>query len=469
MWKKREWNKKKVKSELRKTLIIRSFKLVHLLASVGVFVLSWTLFVNHYGIQSPKRYVLLVYAMYTLAFAYLSRVFNAYLIEYAKPGDIILSLSLAAIISGAVVYMAVSIAWNQWHIPVVGPLYLALQILLNIVWAKLGNRLYYKLYTISSAVVVYRKQADLKRLKDIERFDKKFDITKTLENPKSVEEIIDALENTDTLFMVGVEATIRNGVAQYCVANNITCYFLPHIGDVLMMGGKHMQAFSVPIMRVTPASLNPEYAALKRFLDILLSLIGILVLWPFMLITAAVIKLYDHGPALYKQTRLTTGGKEFKILKFRSMRVDAEKDGVARLSTGENDDRITPIGKVIRAIRFDELPQLFNILKGDMSIVGPRPERPEIAAQYEETLPAFRLRLQVKAGLTGYAQLFGRYNTDPYDKLELDLIYINKINILLDLQIDCMTIKVLFQKESTEGIKEGNIVAIDNDEYLDNK
>ena len=182
-----------------------------------------------------------------------------------------------------------------------------------------------------------------------------------------------------------------------------------------------------------------------------------------MLITAVVIKLYDHGPALYKQTRLTTGGKEFKILKFRSMRVDAEKDGVARLSTGENDDRITPIGKVIRAIRFDELPQLFNILKGDMSIVGPRPERPEIAAQYEETLPAFRLRLQVKAGLTGYAQLFGRYNTDPYDKLELDLIYINKMNILLDLQIVCMTIKVLFQKESTKGVEEGQVTAAEDE------
>ena len=166
-----------------------------------------------------------------------------------------------------------------------------------------------------------------------------------------------------------------------------------------------------------------------------------------MLITAVAIKAYDHGPVLYKQIRLTKDGKQFKILKFRSMRVDAEKDGVARLAA-DHDDRITPVGRVIRAIRFDELPQIFNILMGDMSIVGPRPERPEIAAQYEQEMPAFSLRLQVKAGLTGTAQVYGRYNTEPRDKLKMDLMYINNMSLVEDLKLIFATVKILFMKES---------------------
>ena len=179
--------------------------------------------------------------------------------------------------------------------------------------------------------------------------------------------------------------------------------------------------------------------------------------------TAAAIKLYDGGPVFYKQVRLTKNGKHFKIIKFRSMRTDAEKDGVARLSTGDNDDRITPIGRIVRKHRLDELPQLINILKGDMSLVGPRPERPEIAEQYYQSMPDFRLRLQVQAGLTGYAQVYGRYNTDPYEKLEFDLMYINNINFFTDLMLFFATLSILFSSESTEGIADGTITAMDNE------
>ena len=161
----------------------------------------------------------------------------------------------------------------------------------------------------------------------------------------------------------------------------------------------------------------------------------------------------------YRQTRLTQYGRTFEIIKFRSMRTDAEKDGVARLSTGEKDDRITPVGRVIRRFRIDELPQLFNILKGDMSIVGPRPERPEIAAQYDAILPDFKLRLQAKAGLTGYAQIYGRYNSSPYEKMEFDLMYINQMSLVTDFQLMFATVGVLFMPESTEGISEGEVVA----------
>ena len=143
------------------------------------------------------------------------------------------------------------------------------------------------------------------------------------------------------------------------------------------------------------------------------------------------------------------------------MRVDAEKDGVARLSTGESDDRITPIGRFIRKCRIDEIPQLWNIFKGDMSVVGPRPERPELTEAYAEVMPDFKLRLQVKAGLTGYAQVYGKYNTDPYEKLEFDLLYINSMDILTDLQLCFATFGILFKSESTTGIENGKITALD--------
>ncbi len=172
-----------------------------------------------------------------------------------------------------------------------------------------------------------------------------------------------------------------------------------------------------------------------------------------MLILAVIIRLSDGGPAIYKQKRLTINGTEFVIYKYRSMRVDAENDGVARLSSGEDDDRVTSIGKVLRKYRLDELPQLINILKGDMSFVGPRPERPEIAKEYYESLPGFALRLQVKAGLTGYAQVYGRYNTDPYEKLQFDLFYINHMSIFTDIRLLFATLGILLSPKSTEGVK----------------
>lgn len=217
--------------------------------------------------------------------------------------------------------------------------------------------------------------------------------------------------------------------------------------------------FHLPILRVERYAPSPEYLFCKRFSDILLSLAALVLLSPVMIVTALAIRLTDGGPVFYRQCRLTRNGKEFHVLKFRSMCVDAERDGIARLSTGDRDPRITPVGSVIRKCRIDELPQLFNILGGSMSLVGPRPERPEIASQYEAQMPEFRLRLQAKAGLTGYAQVYGKYNTTPYDKLQMDLMYIANPGFKEDLRILLATVKVLFLPESTQGVEEGQVTA----------
>ena len=272
------------------------------------------------------------------------------------------------------------------------------------------------------------------------------------------------LDGMQTVFLSGIHSHDRNIILKYCVANNINVFMVPRIGDVIMSGAWHMHMFHLPMLRVGRYMASPEYLFVKRAMDIVLSLIALVITSPIFLVTAIAIKS-DGGPAFYKQVRLTKDGRPFEIMKFRSMRVDAEKDGVARLSTGDKDDRITPVGHIIRKCRIDELPQLINILKGDLSICGPRPERPEIAAQYCEEMPEFALRLQAKAGLTGYAQVYGKYNTTPYDKLQMDLMYIAHPSIIEDLKIMLATVKILFMPESTEGVSEGQTTAMSGENH----
>lgn len=435
--------------------IIRVSKCLHYLLTLGLFAI-YTWYV--YPPVDKTQYIaaVIVYAVLVL---FSLRTYSAYNIGLSRVHMLVYSQTLSTLLGAGVIYMLQLLD----RVGLINPLPLlamvAAQFLLNLLWSLGNNALYFRLNQPKRTVIVYREPVDLQRLEEIYRHDKKFRVVKTI--PYTGDDIfalMDDLEDAEAIFVAGIDASLRNGIAKYCVEKNIRCYITPRVGDMLMMGGKHLELFSVPVFRLMRAAPTLEYLAIKRAIDILCSLLAILVLSPFMLLTALMIKLYDGGPVIYKQVRLTKDGREFKILKFRSMRVDAERDGVARLSTA-HDDRITPVGKLIRAIRFDELPQLFNILKGDMTIVGPRPERPEIARQYAEQLPAFSLRLQVKAGLTGLAQVYGKYNSDPYDKLRMDLMYINRMSLLYDIQLMLATVKVLFMKESTSGITDGQTTA----------
>ena len=289
-------------------------------------------------------------------------------------------------------------------------------------------------------------------------FEKKFTVIKTLTVEQCIANI-DLLHNAQTVFVSGVHSHERNIILKYCVKHGIMMYLVPRIGDVLMSGAQQMHMFHLPMLRVGRYNPPPWHTIAKRTFDVVSAGALFLVISPLMLITAIAIKT-DGGPVFYKQRRLTQDGKEFDVLKFRSMRVDAEKDGVARLLTGDKDDRITKVGRFIRKVRIDELPQLLNIIGGSMSVVGPRPERPEIASQYVKEMPEFSLRLQAKAGLTGYAQVYGKYNTTPYDKLQMDLMYISNPSFWEDLRIIFATIKILFVPESTEGVAEGQKTAM---------
>jgi exopolysaccharide biosynthesis polyprenyl glycosylphosphotransferase len=392
-----------------------------------------------------------------------------YEIGFAKVSELVYAQSLSNVIPIVVIYIAYRFAFLFFPKPWAFLVLIIIQIGFNIIWSYLANKLYFETYPPQKTIVLYRNNEDLGRLDEISKFSKKFDVQEYVQcDFDDYRDLLEVIEPYEVVLAVGVSATHRNSIAKECIDKGKQGYFVPHVGDIIMMGSRHVVQFSVPVMSVSRAYLQPEYLVIKRAIDIILSLLGIIILSPLMAIVAIAIKAYDGGPALYKQTRLTKDGKHFKILKFRSMRVDAEKDGVARLAA-EKDDRITPIGKVVRACRFDELPQLFNILKGDMTIVGPRPERPEIASKYEEVLPSFRLRLQVKAGLTGTAQVYGKYNSTPYDKLEMDLLYIKNMSLFEDIKLMFATIRILFLKDSTSGVEAGQVTAVKDVEDIESQ
>ncbi|MBO4219619.1 MAG: exopolysaccharide biosynthesis polyprenyl glycosylphosphotransferase [Clostridia bacterium] len=455
--------KREVANGASKVIVMRLLKLLHSLIVFALFCVCWFLFYRTEGIKPAYvRYNPLICAAYLVIHLSMYRIYQAYVIGYNRKTEIVYSQSLADLISVGIIWVLDMMARSRWINPVNYLALLAVQMVINIIWANVAQRVYFKVNSPRRTILIYRNNNDLERLREVYRFPEKFNVEKTLENPADFEEIREAVEGFEAIVVAGIPASLQNGVAKYCIQHSVYGYMAPHIGDIIMMGANHVRQFSVPIINVRGTNPSPEYLILKRLFDIIVSLILIAVLSPLMLVIGIAVKICDGGPVLYKQVRLTRGGKKFRILKFRSMRTDAEKDGVARLSTGEKDSRITPVGRIIRACRLDELPQLFNILGGSMSFVGPRPERPEIAEQYQKQIP-FDLRLQVKAGLTGYAQIYGKYNTNPYDKLQLDLIYINRMSIFEDMILMFATVAVLFKKESTEGIREGGITAASPD------
>ncbi|MBQ1821856.1 MAG: sugar transferase [Lachnospiraceae bacterium] len=318
--------------------------------------------------------------------------------------------------------------------------------------------IFHKAFKPKAMIVLYEEKPNRRFAKKLNTREDKFNVLGEMKLEENWQEELLKLEDYMAVLLYNVSSPLRNDVLKFCYQNGIRVYLVPKIADILVRNASESNFFDTPLYMVNEVDVTYGQIAVKRICDIILSLIAIILTSPVMLIAAIAIHKYDGGPVFFRQKRCTRNGRVFEILKFRSMIVDAEKDGKARLAT-ENDDRITPVGHFIRKTRIDELPQFFNILKGDMSFVGPRPERPEIVAEYEKEFPEFDLRMKVKAGLTGYAQVYGKYNTTAYDKLKLDLIYVQKYSLLMDLRLIFMTVKVIFMKESTEGLDDGERIA----------
>lgn len=443
-------------------LFLYFLKFLLLAANTALFAGVWFVYYYH---QVPFRlhaaFSVGILAAYFILFGLLAKLYEGFNLSYTRTSELIYSNSLAALVTDGIFFFVIWILCGKFPNPFPGLLTLAIQCVFCTLWSIVAHQADVRLFPSRKTVVVYQNETARKNgVSIIEssymRFSLCGEISALLDNDYIFREI--EKSNAENVMLCGIPSTKRNDLLKWCILNNINVLNRPNIADFITYNGTVCQMNSLPVMFCHRAKPGIVYAVIKRFFDIVISAFGLIITSPITLITALLIKAYDGGSVFYCQQRLTKDGKVFNIVKFRSMRQDAEKDGVARLAT-ENDDRITPIGKFIRATRIDEIPQLLLVLNGKMSICGPRPERPEIAQQYESEMPEFALRLQVKAGLTGLAQVWGKYNTEPYDKLQMDLIYICKQNIITDLKILLITVKIIFMPESTQGIADGQTTA----------
>ena len=467
--------------------VVRLVKLLDVIMVSIPFVIAWGLYYSHRLFKNEfyRKGNWLVISLFVVLYYLLSHLYSGYTIHISRISEIVYSQTLGVLIADSIMFIIMWLLFrNIPNIPIMLLVLLA-QFLLIILWSYFSHHWYIRNNPPIPTAIIYDEFEGVEKLVTYYGMDTHFEVIKKISilemhgedwdslsrNQKAKREkqrISEVLCDVGAVFLCSLHSHDRNQIVKYCVHKDIVSWCIPRIGDAIMASAEKSHLFHLPMLRIGRYNPTPEYLIIKRLFDIAVSSIALIVLSPLMVVVAILIRR-DGGTAFYKQNRLTKDGKVFELLKFRSMRMNAESDGIARLSSGEDDPRITKIGRIIRSCRIDELPQLVNILKGDMSIVGPRPERPEIANQYKKYLPEFDLRLQCKCGLTGFAQVFGKYNTTPYDKLLMDLLYIAQPSMVEDLKICFATVKILFLPESTEGIAAGKLTAMNYDYYSDNE
>lgn len=408
-----------------------------------------------------SRTLFLVGAIFCFTYWFFVKMYNAQKIGHYRLPELVFSQMLSFAIADFCLYGA-AFVWfhdiSRMKLLSFLAAYVAQMFVITFVM-YVCNKLYARFSEKVNILIIYGDESYQLLMNKMQMKNYHYRLQECMEDSADFSKMCEAIDQCDDVYLCSVDPAIRNRLVWYCDSIGRDIHISVEIEEVMTMGYDISHAFDTPYIRNKKTPVEWYYPFVKRCFDVVFALIGLVILSPVLLLTAIAIKICDGGPVFFRQERLTQNRKHFYIYKFRSMVLNAEQDG-ARLAA-QNDDRITPVGRVIRSLRIDELPQLLNILKGEMSIVGPRPERPEIEKLYMQEIPEFSLRLKVKAGLTGYAQVFGKYNTTPEDKLKLDLLYINQRSLLFDLRIIFYTMKIIFLPESTEGIEDGKKTAAD--------
>ncbi|MEG2295527.1 MAG: exopolysaccharide biosynthesis polyprenyl glycosylphosphotransferase [Oscillospiraceae bacterium] len=414
----------------------------------AVFILIWYYKYPQATYDFKGNYV--VGFSYALILVTFLTVYGSFRVGIYRLWELCYSFGLSLLITNFIMYFQISLIAREMLHP--GWLILAftVQCIIACFGCFIANKVYFRIYKARPVLAVCNSnEFEHDVFKKFNQITERYKITKVISAESNFDILVDEISRNQNILFSDIDNTLREKLMGVCYEQNKRVYILPKISDVLIKNAHVTQIFDTPVFLCKNRGPTTEQLMGKRVFDVLVCVIGIIVTTPIMIVTAIAIKAYDGGPVLFSQERFTLNKRKFKVLKFRSMRTDAEKNGAVKAT--KNDDRITAIGKVIRMCRIDELPQLFNILKGDMSIVGPRPERIENADEYAQLLPEFSLRNKMKAGLTGYAQIFGKYNTTPQDKLMMDLLYIEQYSFLLDIKLIVLTLKIIFLPSSTEG------------------
>ena len=420
------------------------------------FIYVWIDYVQHTnrtGYLLGKGNIAMSAIIYILMFIIFGRFFHAFSIGVERIAKQAVSAALTLFVTDiAEILVSATIQNNFRYIPDFAWRYLLLALAQSVVlgvFVIIMNFLYRKIIPPLQITLIYGDHPN--NIEDkLACLPHKYQVVRSVKFDDPAIDLEAVVSESSSVLINDVPAQVENKIIKMCFDKDVRTYVVPKIADIILKCSDSINVIDTPLYLSRNFGMSFGQRFAKRTMDIILSGLALIIFSPVFLITAIAIKIEDHGPVFFKQERVTKGGKHFIILKFRSMIVDAEKDGRPH-PAGEKDDRITKVGNVIRACRIDELPQLVNIFAGDMSIVGPRPERYEHVIKYTNDVPEFKFREKVKGGLTGYAQVYGKYNTSALDKLKLDLTYIANYSVLLDFQIIFETIKILFQKESTEG------------------
>lgn len=441
------------KFEKYKRLIKVIFSVVLIAILAGIYGMIWIGWYNKI-IWAPffRRGNWMMIFIYAILLIFFMNTYGGFKVGFLKKGNLIYSQILAVLFTNIVTYFQITVQDKRFTTPVPLGVNIALSVVAILVWTLIFQRIYGLIFPPRRMLLISGDYSDYHLLEKMNAREDKYIISQIINYKEGMEKLIPQIDQYDGIIVGDMPSHERNLIIKYCYAKQIRTYSVPKISDILLRSSVDLNLFDSPLLLSRNTGLAIEQMFCKRLMDVVFSLLGLVISAPFFLLIAISIKLTDRGPVFYKQTRLTKDGKTFEIYKFRTMIQNAEKYSGAVLAS-EHDPRILLVGRLLRATRLDELPQIFNILKGEMSIVGPRPERPELAAEIEKEIPEFSYRLKVKAGLTGYAQVYGKYNTTSYDKLKLDLTYIRNYSIFLDLKLIFMTPKIMLLKESTEGVK----------------
>lgn len=437
--------------KFRKSIIV-FLNVLTVVCQLSVFLSVWT---DKYALASfqlkGNYVVIMLYGVMLLLFL---SIFGGMKYGKARLHDIVYSTCLSLAISGFFTYFEFCLIAREMLSPIAMIFMIIIQCAFAVVYCHCINMIYYAINKVKSVISVTAGSIEAKNfILKMKRIANRYNMDRAISPDKGMDAIKETVEDYDAVLVCDdFDKNLKEEIIKYCYGIGKKVYVQPSTTDIIMSDSYKLQISDAPMLICKTRGLTKEQKVIKRLFDIIVSSIGLIIASPIMAAVAIAIKINDGGPVFFKQNRVTENGRIFNVLKFRSMIVDADKDGAKKAT--DADDRITAVGKIIRPTRLDELPQLLNILFGSMSIVGPRPERTENVHEYTSKYPEFNLRHRVKGGLTGYAQIYGKYNTSPVDKLHLDLLYIENYSFLLDIKLIIMTFKILFVKESTEGFDE---------------
>lgn len=442
--------------------ITRSTSAIITVIMTALFAAVWLFYYNNIVFRTHRFwgaiFSILIWMVLYLVF---SRTYRAHKIASCVIGEIAFSQFLSIAFPDFILYVAGCLTARRYMNIFPGAGTVVLQIIVGFIWATKAKQYFLTHVEPRECLLLYDADINDEERVNARGFTGKleqsyghlFHITDRVAVGDDVSEALAEVYQYPVVFLYDMAASKRSEIVKYCVNTGKRVYITPTIEDIIARGYKVKHFVDTPLFAYNGVFKDAQSYPGKRVLDIVVSVLMLIVTSPIMLIAAIAIKLEDGGTVFFKQKRVGQGGKVFDILKFRSMVMDAEADGKPHPAVA-GDPRITKVGKILRATRLDELPQIFNILSGDLSLVGPRPERIEHHLLYTKDLPEFSYRLRVPAGLTGYAQIYGKYNTSARNKLLLDLLYIEQQSLLMDLRIIFLTVKIMFTPESTEGFEE---------------